>query len=763
MKRIFLFIAIFSISLISFAQISVSNVIGQTPQQLILNNLAGEGVELTNGQFNRSAGPISSQKIGTFTNGNGFQEFPISNGIIMTTGNISVAPGPNSSSSSSAQISDGVAVDSDLADIASGSLSGATILEFDFRAVSPTFSFEYIFASEEYPEYVCSSFNDIFAFFLTGFDPVTLTNTTKNIAIIPETQTVVAINSVNGYPNGTTYPASGCIATNYSQFYHSVPSGSPNMQFDGYTVMRENNQIVSGLIASARISPCRDYHMKLSIANVGDNSYDSGVFLKAGSFNSPELLIEENHTEANNEVLVKGCNEAIISLRMSEGACQRNYNLSMQTQALTDATATIVNDFQIFFQNDQGEYTEEITTDAHDFNLHEGDSILSFLVRVSENATFPETDTKIAKLLIQNDLCTDIIEYDTLTFQLKNHNNIVLQEPEVLDFCDICTEIGVVVAQGEVSEISWTPDHNLDHNDQVTTTANITNTTTYQIIATDDYGCLHDTLEMTVNIIEEPVVNFTASATVGCIPFTVTFTSTTTPQSAPLMWVINNTDTIMDEIQFDYTFDTPGTYTVALYSHLSDDCGSELIREDYILVGDHPHADFTWSPDIPNNGRMVSFANLSSGENITDYHWSFGDGSSSNESDPAHAYHVNSDRSFNIMLTVTNNAGCSDDTLQTINVVDNYAFYVPNSFSPNSDGNNDVFQVFVTDVLKYHIVIYNRFGEAVFQSVDPTATWDGTYKGKVCQGGVYTYRISYIKYANVEEELYKTGTITIIR
>ena len=130
----------------------------------------------------------------------------------MTTGNISVAVGPNNSSSKSVAIDDNVAIDSDLQSIASSSLTGATILEFDFEAVSPTFEFEYIFASEEYPEYVCSQYNDIFAFFLTGLDPVTLTTTTKNIALIPNTNIVVAINSVNGYPAGTSYPASRCIS-----------------------------------------------------------------------------------------------------------------------------------------------------------------------------------------------------------------------------------------------------------------------------------------------------------------------------------------------------------------------------------------------------------------------------------------------------------------------------------------------------------------------------------------------------------------------
>lgn len=90
----------------------------------------------------------------------------------MTTGNISVAPGPNNNGSSSSQNSQGIP-DAQLSAIANSNLgsNGASVLEFDFVSISGTVSFEYVFASEEYPEYACSSFNDVFAFFVTGPDP----------------------------------------------------------------------------------------------------------------------------------------------------------------------------------------------------------------------------------------------------------------------------------------------------------------------------------------------------------------------------------------------------------------------------------------------------------------------------------------------------------------------------------------------------------------------------------------------------------------
>ena len=95
--------------------------------------------------------------------------------------------------------------------------------------------------------------------------------------------------------------------------------------------------------------------------------------------------------------------------------------------------------------------------------------------------------------------------------------------------------------------------------------------------------------------------------------------------------------------------------------------------------------------------------------------------------------------------------------------MDNYAFFVPNSFTPNNDGVNDLFHPKVADVLKYHLTIFNRFGECIFQSVNPDESWDGTYKDLKCPPGTYIWVITYIKYAAPDTEHRKTGSISLIR
>lgn len=247
----------------------------------VLNHyLAGEGVQLSNGKFNNHPGNINSNQVGTFHR-NGFTQFPLESGLVMCTGNATVAEGPNNSSSASSYPTSSFS-ESSLAPLVTESLNDCASLDFDFLTNSDTFVFRYVFASEEYCEYVNSEFNDIFAFFLTGPDPVTLVQTTKNVAIIPGSVSAahpngipVAINNVNHGYHGVSSSGPGSNPSYSQYFIHNTSSAGT--QFDGYTVALE---------AGGIIQACVNYHMKLSICDVSDELYDSGVFLEEHSFES---------------------------------------------------------------------------------------------------------------------------------------------------------------------------------------------------------------------------------------------------------------------------------------------------------------------------------------------------------------------------------------------------------------------------------------------------------------------------------------------
>ena len=283
-----LFFAIGLMMLVSagclFAQnqnLTVQSLVGTNVDAILQQYLMGEGVSITNGTFNNTSGNVVSNQIGVF-NRNNFTQFPFETGLIMTTGNVMVAQGPNTSSSLSSITGVVDYTESALQSLESHGVFNCATLDFDFQTQSDSFAFRYVFASEEYCEYVNSEFNDIFAFFLTGPDPVTQVQVTRNVAIIPGSVSAsnpdgipVSINSVNHGYHDENSQGPGSNPSNSQYFVHN--SAQTGIQYDGYTV---------ALTAGSPILACQPYHMKLAVGNVGDNGFDSGVFLEANSFES---------------------------------------------------------------------------------------------------------------------------------------------------------------------------------------------------------------------------------------------------------------------------------------------------------------------------------------------------------------------------------------------------------------------------------------------------------------------------------------------
>ncbi|HRG87971.1 MAG TPA: gliding motility-associated C-terminal domain-containing protein, partial [Chitinophagales bacterium] len=115
-------------------------------------------------------------------------------------------------------------------------------------------------------------------------------------------------------------------------------------------------------------------------------------------------------------------------------------------------------------------------------------------------------------------------------------------------------------------------------------------------------------------------------------------------------------------------------------------------------------------------------------------------------------------------VAVTNNAGCVAHGMVTVSVVPDYTVFVPNAFTPNNDGNNDVFTIYGNlKALAYmQMQIFNRWGEKVFESNDHQFTWDGTYKGELQPSGIYTWQLK-LTYLNGHREEIRTGTLTMLR
>jgi gliding motility-associated-like protein len=112
-------------------------------------------------------------------------------------------------------------------------------------------------------------------------------------------------------------------------------------------------------------------------------------------------------------------------------------------------------------------------------------------------------------------------------------------------------------------------------------------------------------------------------------------------------------------------------------------------------------------------------------------------------------------------ITVSDTNQCEVSAATTVLVNDSIKIYIPNIFSPNADGINDVFLFYANAVKNVYYTIYNRWGEKVFESRDITVGWDGTYKGKLAPEGVYTYYIQFT-FLNFTQEKRK-GSVTLVR
>jgi hypothetical protein len=256
--------------------------------ELITDVFLGDCLEASNITFTGALGAI-----GSFSNGS---SIGIEEGIILTSGSAISAPGPNLSGSTT---TDNFFPGSALLDAAAGGTTlDAATFTFDFVASTTQVAFTYVFASEEYPEYVCSSFNDAFGFFISGPGYTG----TQNVATVPGTSDIVSIDNVNNNGAGCPpfYPA-----------YYVDNTGGVAVEYDGYTVPLET--VINTV-------PCETYQITIAIADMVDGLWDSAVFLQAQSF-SAGIDVEVAATAASGtQSTAIDCEESGSFLFVNNGA-----------------------------------------------------------------------------------------------------------------------------------------------------------------------------------------------------------------------------------------------------------------------------------------------------------------------------------------------------------------------------------------------------------------------------------------------------------
>lgn len=282
------------------------------------------------------------------------------------------------------------------------------------------------------------------------------------------------------------------------------------------------------------------------------------------------------------------------------------------------------------------------------------------------------------------------------------------------------------------------------------------------VTPTSPEGCVGQSDQFTISTYSGPAVSFTADVISGCEPLVVTFTNNT-QNSQNCTWDFGDGSTEIGCQSIVHTF-PEGLFDISLTVEDQNGCSTTETYVDFIDVIDRPIADFQWSPEsVTVEDTEVEFYNYSSG--ATDYEWIIGNlGDTLISTNITFTFPEVPDATYPVTL-VANNGTCDDQITHNITIQDILLFYVPNAFTPDGDGHNQYFKPIMTsgfDPYDYHLIIFNRWGEPVFESYNALVGWDGTYDGKNAQDGVYIWRIEF-KRKYLDDRETHTGHVNLLR
>jgi len=299
----------------------------------------------------------------------------------------------------------------------------------------------------------------------------------------------------------------------------------------------------------------------------------------------------------------------------------------------------------------------------------------------------------------------------------------------------------------------WLPDIDIANSSTAQPLFSPKQSTTYQLLATRS-GCT-DTLAANINVVPAPDPDFLYSDTSGCADLTVAFLENTTNAEA-FVWDFGDGSPISNLNNPVHTYDSPGIYAASLTALGPNGCSSTSTPVT-IRVAPPVMAEFqtdvltTDTLQIPE--ATIRFTDLSI--NANEWLWSFGDGSYSTENSPTHEYWKPG--TYDITLTVTDEFGCSDQFTLGSFVVINPELFIPNVFSPNDDGVNDLYRIIYTGQEPQELVIFDRWGKEIYQTNTVEEAWNGRLlNGEEAPEGVYFYIFK------VGSEYFK-GELTLMR
>lgn len=737
------------------AQVSVQSHNNQTAQSLVESSFLGGGVSVSNVRFNGNLSLGTSNQVGSFTNpdttGNNIK---LNSGIVLTTGNISDA------TSGQAEIHNGTGcsncynsvnalplhymmlnINPNYAD----NLNDISCLSFDFVTTGDKVSFKYVFASDEYQNYVCSQFNDAFGFFISGpfeDDGVTPINApgithylNHNIAIVPgTTDEIVSINTVNGNPDNLTSSTPTCDISHTNLFINNF-TGSIN-KFLGYTKAFETEKLV--------VLPCYKYNIIMAVCDVSDQNLMSGVYLGANSFRTDNYKFSGYHngdTISIDTINKAPCDSITIKVKLNRPA---EANESYTIRVKGDMIAGV--DYVDF---------------GNQLNFPQGDSVVSVTIHFIANPN--DVPGTVQHLQILGEYFSDCVPVDTINLYARIPYPLTIDSisPHRIYCSDVLPQRERVVARA-INGIGAVSYHWVDaagnsvgeYPNSDTNAIVVNEPMTVTVTASD--GCSRS-VSANVNF---SIHSATTDATVDkdkiCSGDSVTLSCTS---AVSYQWSAKPLD---PRLSLNSTVHNPiAAPLLQTMYYITTVDSNGCIASDSVSVLALPKitAKIYVSPEklYYSQTEMKYIDNTTS---CFKREWDFGDGTTSTLQSGLHSYPNTEAKDYNIMLVVYNEALCTDTAYAKVSVQPDFTIWIPNAFTPGNTKGNNIFKPYSSINLKYSMKIFNRWGKQIFFT-EKSGVWDGKLdNGKYAPNGSYSYVIDYLDGAGLKQQ--KSGTLNLI-
>jgi gliding motility-associated-like protein len=266
---------------------------------------------------------------------------------------------------------------------------------------------------------------------------------------------------------------------------------------------------------------------------------------------------------------------------------------------------------------------------------------------------------------------------------------------------------------------------------------------TYSLSIADINGCT-GTAQVNVIVNPSPTASIMESSNTGCSPVCTSFTVSGTG-FASAYWTMGDGSNDVGTSPTPHCYTTPGIYTVGVV--VTDANGCTGSNTNTLEVYPIPVADFNHAPIKPilNIDQEVTFTDASWGANVVSWNWYFMNTAQYTSVLQNPTFMYTEPGTYVVALVVTSDKGCSDTLLRPLVVGEDYGIYVPNAFTPNADGLNDIFQPKGFGIVKYELNIFDRWGEKVYSTKAFEEGWNGTFQGrgtKILEESSYTWMIN---------------------